>query len=440
MPLPTIHSDETQADFISRFVQDPTAIKEFPDQKQRLAVAYSQWEKYKENKNLSKEERTNIHYWIVQEMQKRGLIHQETSSLDEETGDLLKVLSETLAPGLHQDVIDPDLKRLRDELLSLTMDRILGLSDEQLQEYHRQAGLILQERDLQRVQNLLESEISRRKTEGTKKQEKVLRIFSLQKSLDLDHLPMVFKELDRIQQMPASKQTKQLKGLWSTQFSSQGKTFRLGLVVSDSVNKEDEIQIDTNPPIHTHFDRGRLIAYVEEEVGDPVGKSYASFEIAKIMGEERMVIGPVLIPEVLDGQEDVISAQEIRQAMWNYMDQHGVVGFMHTVQKTVEGINGQVERAIAMGYTVEQLYKGVHNDSLVPGIAEILAHPRTFTGKFHIRTIYQAPVDFTLNNRPVRKDTWVLGVHVVDDLLWEAIKAGRITGFSIGGESERIKL
>lgn len=369
---------------------------------------------------MNKSEIINAHYWIVQEMKKRGLDHQEISLLDDETDDLSKTLSEASAPGLHQDVVNPDLKRLRDELLSLTMDRILGLSDEVLQEYHQQAGLILSERDLQRVQDILESEINRRETEKSQKKTEPSTKAIL---LSEDQQNVVFKELDRIAQMPAYKHRKQLIGLW--------KSYRLGLKVSEDT-------WDFVPPLVLDFDRSRL-GKIQEEIQE-TQKSQVSFEIAKIMGEERMVIGPVLIPEVLDGQEDVISAQEIRYTMWNYMDRHGVVGFMHTVQKTVEGINGQVERAIAMGYTVDQLYKGVPSDSLVPGIAEILARPRTFTGKFHIREIYQAPGDFTLNNRPVRKGTWVMGVHIVDDLLWEAIKAGRITGFSIGGESERIKL
>ena len=33
---------------------------------------------------------------------------------------------------------------------------------------------------------------------------------------------------------------------------------------------------------------------------------------------------------------------------------------------------------------------------------------------------------------------WVLGVHVVDPVLWGQIKTGEITGFSLFGEGERI--
>jgi hypothetical protein len=44
MPMPKPKKDEQQKDFISRFMGDETMLKDYPDQKQRLAIAYSQWE------------------------------------------------------------------------------------------------------------------------------------------------------------------------------------------------------------------------------------------------------------------------------------------------------------------------------------------------------------------------------------------------------------
>lgn len=43
MPLLIPHDKETQNEFISRFVQDKNMRKEFPNRKQRLAIAYNQW-------------------------------------------------------------------------------------------------------------------------------------------------------------------------------------------------------------------------------------------------------------------------------------------------------------------------------------------------------------------------------------------------------------
>jgi hypothetical protein len=52
MPLPKPREGETQDEFVSRFMSNEVAKREFPDQKQRLAVAYSTWRK-KSGRKLS---------------------------------------------------------------------------------------------------------------------------------------------------------------------------------------------------------------------------------------------------------------------------------------------------------------------------------------------------------------------------------------------------
>ncbi|MEM3008612.1 MAG: hypothetical protein QXY15_11235 [Candidatus Nitrosotenuis sp.] len=47
MPIPKPQKREKQDEFIQRGMSNPTMKKEFPDIKQRLAVLYSQWRKYK---------------------------------------------------------------------------------------------------------------------------------------------------------------------------------------------------------------------------------------------------------------------------------------------------------------------------------------------------------------------------------------------------------
>jgi len=44
-----------------------------------------------------------------------------------------------------------------------------------------------------------------------------------------------------------------------------------------------------------------------------------------------------------------------------------------------------------------------------------------------------APIAFKLNNKPVKKGSWVMTAHISDDTVWKKIKKGEITGFSIGG-------
>ena len=43
MPLPTKNKNETEQEFVSRCAGDEMMNKEFKDQKQRLAVCYSQY-------------------------------------------------------------------------------------------------------------------------------------------------------------------------------------------------------------------------------------------------------------------------------------------------------------------------------------------------------------------------------------------------------------
>jgi len=45
MPMPSPKDGEEKNDFISRFMSSEAMKKEYPDQKQRVAVAYAQWRK-----------------------------------------------------------------------------------------------------------------------------------------------------------------------------------------------------------------------------------------------------------------------------------------------------------------------------------------------------------------------------------------------------------
>jgi site-specific DNA-adenine methylase len=109
-------------------------------------------------------------------------------------------------------------------------------------------------------------------------------------------------------------------------------------------------------------------------------------------GEERYVLGVVLEPETIDAQDDIYSAAEVRDAAHGFMQQYRNVGLMH---------------------------RGLVNDQV------------------KILESYLAPVSFQLDGADVRKGTWLLAIRVLADDLWSAIKAGEITGLSIGGSAAR---
>lgn len=114
--------------------------------------------------------------------------------------------------------------------------------------------------------------------------------------------------------------------------------------------------------------------------------------IEKSMGEERYVLGIVLEPETVDGQRDVYSADEVRKTAHKYLADYRVIGLQH------EG---------------------------------------SITEKVDILESYLAPVDFMIGNESVKKGSWLLGVRVNDDEIWNAVKRGDLTGYSIGGHANR---
>ena len=109
--------------------------------------------------------------------------------------------------------------------------------------------------------------------------------------------------------------------------------------------------------------------------------------------DERYVLGVVLEPEVVDAQGDIYSIEEVRQAAHRFMEEFGGLGLMHRFR-----VNGQVK----------------------------------------VLESYLAPADLTLGEAKVRKGTWLLAVRILSDELWEQVKDGRLTGFSIGGSARRV--
>lgn len=108
--------------------------------------------------------------------------------------------------------------------------------------------------------------------------------------------------------------------------------------------------------------------------------------------EERYVLGIVLEPENVDAQKDIYSGAEVRDAAHHFMEEYRNLGLMHR---------------------------------------EILGE------QVKILESYLAPADFEVDGTRIKKGTWLLAVRVVDDELWRQIKAGDLTGFSIGGSALR---
>lgn len=147
------------------------------------------------------------------------------------------------------------------------------------------------------------------------------------------------------------------------------------------------------------------------EAEDALAKSADTVRLIKTKNEdEQYVLGIVLEPNDgddgapldPDSQQDIYSKGEVRQAAHRFMVEFRNIGLMHR--------------------------------SLVNGMVEIL---ESFvvpdgTGGFDIEDPYG-------EKQHVREGTWLLGLRIVDDNLWQKVKRDQLSGLSIGGSARRVE-
>ncbi len=134
---------------------------------------------------------------------------------------------------------------------------------------------------------------------------------------------------------------------------------------------------------------GTLVPAVDQPKKKP---HHLSVVKAETDGDEHIVFGIVLEPDVVDAQKDVYSAAEVRDAAHRYMAEFQNRGLMHK-----ELVNSQVD----------------------------------------LLESYLAPAAFSIGDQSVKKGTWLMAMRVKDAKLWGECKKGNLTGFSIGGSANR---
>jgi hypothetical protein len=128
----------------------------------------------------------------------------------------------------------------------------------------------------------------------------------------------------------------------------------------------------------------------------------SSTAIVKVDDEKQIVYGPVLEPlneHEPDAQQDWYTDADIEAAAHRFM------------------LKAQLGKASA---------DGINHDRWVG------------YEKAHVVESWITHEDTQYGTDTVRKGTWMMGVHVPDKELWESVKAGELTGFSIGGRGIRI--
>jgi len=113
--------------------------------------------------------------------------------------------------------------------------------------------------------------------------------------------------------------------------------------------------------------------------------------LIKVDNEKRLVTGVVLEPDEVDA--------------------HGDFEKVDTIQRAAHKFLAEFNRRTKLG--IQHSIFGEIGVDLVES--------------------FIAPVDMTFGAEVVKAGSWVMVVKILDDLLWQSIKAGAITGFSIGG-------
>ena len=172
----------------------------------------------------------------------------------------------------------------------------------------------------------------------------------------------------------------------------------LGKQASAALGDREHITFPHPRAVRRRGDRGEV-----ERKAKAVTKTLAALEslashewhcpILKSDDEARIVYGVVLEPDTVDLQGDVLTLDTIENAAHKYLITHRTVGDSHSRAAGAEVVES-----------------------------------------------YLAPADLELGGQIISRGTWIMGVHVTDDNLWEAVKSGDYTGFSIGGMGERKEL
>lgn len=117
----------------------------------------------------------------------------------------------------------------------------------------------------------------------------------------------------------------------------------------------------------------------------------ATVTIAKANAERQTVTGVVLQPEITDGHGDIMSADVIADAAHKFLANFN--------KKTKLG----------------------------------LQHKEFKKGRFELVESFLAPLDMVIGSTSVKAGSWIMTVKVLDSKIWQSIKDGKLTGFSIGG-------
>lgn len=172
--------------------------------------------------------------------------------------------------------------------------------------------------------------------------------------------------------------------------------------------------------------------YEKNDDGEWVKK--VMYTVNKQSDELRYTLGIVYEPDTVDLQGDFTDAEEIRKASWNYMKKMQEMSKRgakaeETLHKIVDAIEGGEDLEIEISEfenTEVEKRLGVMHSVINPDLGRIVES-------------YTAPVDMEINGRIVKAGTWLMGIQW-QPAIYERIKEGDFTGYSMGGRGERVEV
>ena len=129
---------------------------------------------------------------------------------------------------------------------------------------------------------------------------------------------------------------------------------------------------------------------------------------------------------IIDETEDIAGihfekGEELRYVM-------GVVLEPETIDAT------KTDKSIGDIYSEEEVRKAAHHFMLnYSGAGNDFMHDNEESGLLKIVESYIVPIEMQLNGEIVKKGSWLMATLVLDDTIWDRIKKGEISGYSIGG-------
>lgn len=119
-----------------------------------------------------------------------------------------------------------------------------------------------------------------------------------------------------------------------------------------------------------------------------------SVDILKARQDKQLVTGIVLVPETVDGQGDIYSAEVIEEAAHAFLANYN--------SKTTLGFQ----------------------------------HKEFKANRFALVESWIAPMDLVIGTQAIKAGSWIITVKVLLSADWKLIKDGKIKGFSIGGKAK----